>query len=264
MAAPSTKTRHYAARPDAPVLDLAAGGAGPVWRDTLEGRYLTDPDALAAVLPPPLEATEDPTVRVSIATGNNPDGSPFGEGRVSVQARHGSIVGEYPLFVVADSDQAVLEARDRFGDPAHRGVIGGSIDGRRIEKRISRKDHNVVHLVGVVEGPESPTPTSRIEFTFRTRRALNEPMDLAEDPELVIVTRTVEERRAATVGGIVRLGGTPFDPIRELPIRKTHGLRIAQQFVTLSARSAGHVPADSHRPFLHHRYDPSPVPASTD
>ena len=264
MATSSTKTRHYAARPDADPVDLAAGGAGPVWRDALEGRYLSDVDAIAAVLPPPLEVTDDPTVRVAIATGTNPDGSSFGEGRVTVQARHGSVVGEYPLLVVVDTEQALFEARERFGDPARRGVITGSINDRRIEKRISRNDQHVVHLVGVVEGPEAPTPATRTEFTFRTRRALDGAMALAEDPELVIVTRTVEERRAATVGGIVRLGGTPFDPIRELPIRKTHGLRIAQQFVTVSARSAGSVPAASHEPFLHHRYDPSPVADRSD
>ena len=264
MARSSTKTRHYAARPDADPVDLAAGGAGPVWRDALEGRYLSDVDAIAAVLPPPLEVTDDPTGRVAIATGTNPDGSSFGEGRVTVQARHGSVVGEYPLLVVVDTEQALFEARERFGDPARRGVITGSINDRRIEKRISRNDQHVVHLVGVVEGPEAPTPATRTEFTFRTRRALDGAMALAEDPELVIVTRTIEERRAATVGGIVRLGGTPFDPIRELPIRKTHGLRIAQQFVTVSARSAGSVPAASHEPFLHHRYDPSPVADRSD
>lgn len=264
MSTPSTKVRHYAARPDAQHIDLAAGGAGPVWRDTLEGRYLSDRDAVAAVLPPPLEATEDPTVRVSISTGTNPDGSPFGEGRVTVQARHGSIVGEYPLLVVVDTEHALFDARERFGEPARRGLITGTIKERRIEKRISRNDQHVVHLVGVVEGPEAPTPGSRTEFTFRTRRSLDEAVGLAADPEIVIVTRTIEERRAATVGGIIRLGGTPFDPVRELPIRKTHGLRVAQQFVTLSARSAGHVPADSHRPFLHHRYDPSPVADRSD
>ena len=173
-------------------------------------------------------------------------------------------MGEYPLLVVADTEQAVLEARERFGEPARQGEIGGSITERRIEKRVSRHGHNVVHLVGVVEGPEAPTPSTRTEFTFRTRRALDAAMRLAEDPELVIVTRTIEERRAATVGGVVRLGGTPFDPIRELPIRKTHGLRIAQQFVTLSARSAGNVPADWHHSFLHHRYDPPPVANTAD
>lgn len=264
MATSSTKTRHYAARPDVDHADIAAGGAGPVWRDTLEGRYLTDPDAVAAALPAPLEPTGDPTVRVAIATGTNPDGSSFGEGRVTVQARHGSIVGEYPLVVVVDTEHALLEARERFGDPAHLGSVTGTITDRRIEKRIGRHDHNVVHLVGVVDGPEAPTPTSRTEFTFRTKRSIDHALDLAEDPELVLVTRTIEERRAATVGGIVRLGGSPFDPVRDLPVRKTHGLRIAQQFVTLSARSGGHIPADSHRPFLHHRYDPSPVADRSD
>ena len=124
MATSSTKTRHYAARPDVDHADIAAGGAGPVWRDTLEGRYLTDPDAVAAALPAPLEPTGDPTVRVAIATGTNPDGSSFGEGRVTVQARHGSIVGEYPLVVVVDTEHALLEARERFGDPARPGPCG--------------------------------------------------------------------------------------------------------------------------------------------
>ncbi len=258
MAGASTGTRHYAAR-TVTHPDLFAGALGPIWRDTMEGRYRTDPDALAAVLPPPLEPTEDADVRLSIATGTNPDGTTFGEGRISVQARHGTIVGDYPLLVVYTGEHDAIDARERFGEPAHVGKINGSIKVRRVEKRITRLDHHVAHLVGVVEGPQPPASTSRTEFTFRVSRAIDGARAIEGDAELLVVTRTIEERKAAKVGGIVRLGASPFDPIRELPLRQTHGVRIAQQFITVSARSAGRIPADDIVPFLHHRYDPPPV-----
>ena len=254
-------TRHYSADTTTPP-DLLAGGAGPIWRDTMEGRYRTDPEALAAVLPPPLEPTEDADVRLTIATGTNPDGTTFGEGRISVRARHGTIEGDYPLLVVHSHERDAIEARERLGEPAHVGHVNGSIKARRVEKRITRLEHHVAHLVGVVEGPEQPVPTSRTEFTFRVHRALDGARAIDGDAELVVVTRTIAERKAAKVGGIVRLGASPFDPVRELPLRQTHGVRIAQQFVTVSARSAGRIPADDIVPFLHHRYDPPPLPAT--
>ncbi|MDA8360086.1 MAG: acetoacetate decarboxylase family protein [Actinomycetota bacterium] len=59
-----------------------------VWATTLVATYATDPEVIAAVLPPPLEPGGDPLVKVTIATVDIPGYPTFGAGSFSVRASH--------------------------------------------------------------------------------------------------------------------------------------------------------------------------------
>ena len=60
-----------------------------IWSTTLVATYRTDPESIAAVLPPPLLPTDDPLVRVTVATVDLGRGYPvFGAGTFAVHARH--------------------------------------------------------------------------------------------------------------------------------------------------------------------------------
>ncbi len=243
---------HYAARsrpsePSAP--------SEPAWCDTLEVRYTTDPDLIEAALPSPLVPTDDPVVRISISIGTDDDDRPYGSGRITLQARYGDRVGEYPVLVVHDREQNVFDDRERLGLPAKVAKIDSRMTGRRVEYGIVRQGLNVAHIVGQVSGQEQPTPSVRHEFGFRTHSTFDEPGVPSEDPELVYITRTIEERRAAKTDGIVRLGGSHLDPIRTFTLRRTQGVRLSQQFIDVSAQVIGSVPANDFQPYLHHRHD---------
>ena len=69
----------YAARSEEELRnrELEALSKG-VWSTTLVAIYETDPDALAAVLPPPLEAPPEPLARVTIARVDIPGLPTFG------------------------------------------------------------------------------------------------------------------------------------------------------------------------------------------
>ena len=56
------------------------------WSDSLEAVYETDPDVIAAVLPPPLEPGPEPLVRLNISTVTMPGNLEFGAGWIGVQA----------------------------------------------------------------------------------------------------------------------------------------------------------------------------------
>lgn len=233
----------------------------PVWRDNLEGRYRTEDALVAELLPPPLEPTDEPVIRVAVATGTLPDGTAFGEARATVQARYGDLVGEYVLLVLHDREQAMLEDRERLGLPAKLGQITSKITDQRIDHTAKRNGASVATVVGMVYDVDQPTPAVRTEFAYRTQRTSSGDFGLAADPELVVITRSIEERRAAKVQGVVRPGACPTDPLRQLKVRKTLGLRLSQQFVTVAARTIGSVPADDYLPFIHHRYEVAPATA---
>ena len=93
------------------------------------------------------------------------------------------------------------------------------------------------------------------EFTYRTLRAHDDGCRLAADPTLCLVKRTIEERRATLIGGLVRLGQSPYDPLNALPVRNTQSVRLSQQFVTTTVSELCSVPAVDYQPYLHQRYD---------
>src|SRR5438270_5049694 len=72
-----------------------------IWTQAATVVFETDADAIAAVLPPPLEPSGDAsTARLRIATVDMGTGlKPFGAGWFGVRCRHGSTEGEYALFM---------------------------------------------------------------------------------------------------------------------------------------------------------------------
>ena len=70
------------------------------------------------MLPPPLEPTDEPLVRVTIATSTSAGGlPPFGAGTFAVQARHEGTIGNYPLVMPMTTEQSVIGGRETFGEP---------------------------------------------------------------------------------------------------------------------------------------------------
>src|SRR4051794_41846054 len=67
------------------------------WATSLVAIYETDPDVIAAVLPPPLEPSDRPLVRVTVASVDLGRGlPPFGAGTFAGQGRHQGAGGKQP------------------------------------------------------------------------------------------------------------------------------------------------------------------------
>ena len=65
-----------------------------IWSEAVTALYETDPELIAAVLPPPLEPGPEPLVRLTITTVKMPVGPAFGAGWFGVRAR--TSTGTYP------------------------------------------------------------------------------------------------------------------------------------------------------------------------
>src|SRR5438552_16057993 len=76
-----------------------------VWATTLVATYLTDPDVIAAVLPPPIEPGSEPQVKVTIATVDISGYPTLGAGSLSDRARHEGTEGHYALLMPMTTDQ---------------------------------------------------------------------------------------------------------------------------------------------------------------
>src|SRR5579862_9412237 len=118
----------YGARQEARSREMEATSA-EIWSEAVTAIWETDPDLVAAVLPPPLQPGPEPLVRLTITTVTMGGLPAFGAGWFGVQARHADRVGEYPLFMPMTTEQSVVGGRDTYGEPKKIGQVRVDRDG---------------------------------------------------------------------------------------------------------------------------------------
>ena len=88
-----------------------------IWSEAVTAVYETDPEIVAAILPPPLEPGPEPLVRITITRVEMPGLPVFGAGWIGVQARHEDRLGEYPIFMPMTTEQSLIGGREINGEP---------------------------------------------------------------------------------------------------------------------------------------------------
>ena len=255
----SAPTVRYGARPvaDAPARPASVGA----WSTSLTASFRTDPDVLAAVLPPPLSPPAEPSVRVTVSTVDLGGGMPpFGAGTVAVAARHGELAGWYPLLMPMTSEQAVIGGREVYGEPKKLARIALELDGDRITGTVARMGATIVTIAGTAGAELAPPgPEERLDFYLKLGRDPAGP-GLDGDPWLVHCTRHTETRSLRPVEGSLELGESRFDPVADLPIVGDVAIALAERRTRQTGRLVERVPAAAVAPFAHQRYDdPAPT-----
>lgn len=232
------------------------------WWDAAVGTYETDPEAIAAVLPPPLRPGPEPLVTFEVATtadlDDDPDAPLTGTATFSVAARHDDLVGSYPLLQVVTDESRLVDLRERLGLPAKLGEITSEIEGQRISNQVRRRGHTVAMVVGTVVARREPQARVLTQFAFKATPGAEDPSRLDADPLIVHHAVRTTERQAVDLSGFVRLGRSPHDPVNGLPIRRIGAITLSQRTVVGSATVAGSVPAADFAPFAHQRTDHHP------
>jgi acetoacetate decarboxylase len=234
------------------------------WATTLVAIYETDPEAIAAVLPPPLTPPGEPLVRVNIATVDVGRGYPvFGAGTFSVYARHEGVDGDYALVMPMTTEQAVIGGRETFGEPKKLAEIGlERTDDGAVRGHFTRMGTTFVEIAGRVTGELEPTPPqTRTSFYLKF---LPSPSGKGFDgePMLVYCRRAEKTRNLWAVDGELVLRESRFDPVADLPVRKLRSIELADRTSVQTGEVVTTVPADWVAPYMHQRYDDlSPVGA---
>jgi acetoacetate decarboxylase len=226
------------------------------WATTLVATYETDPDAIAAVLPPPLSPPAEPLVRVTIATVDLGGGYPiFGAGTFAVHARHEDVEGDYALVMPMTTEQAVIGGRETFGEPKKLADIALTRDGDDIRGHFTRMGTTFVEITGRVSGEAEPSPDrTRTSFYIKL---LPSPTGKGFDgePILVYCRRDEKTRTMWNVDGEVILRESRFDPVADLPVLKLRGIELAERSSVQTGEVVANLPADWIAPYVHQRYD---------
>jgi acetoacetate decarboxylase len=226
-----------------------------VWATTLVATYLTDPEVIAAVLPPPIEPGAEPLVKVTVATVDIPGYPTFGAGSFSVRARHEGTEGFYALLMPMTTEQSVIGGRETFGEPKKLGSVDLDRDGDQVTGTFARMGTEFVRISGRVSGQLAlPDTETRTDFYFKFLPA-PDGKGFDSDPALVYCHRTEQTRKLEAVTGEVLLSESRFDPVADLPVRQVVDITLAERSSIQRGEIQGTVPGEWIRPYVHQRYD---------
>ena len=255
-------TIRYGARAVSPDSDqeVAATKVG-AWSTSFTAIYETDPGLIEQVLPPPLVATDQPLVKVSIATveiDRPSDGRSvptFGAGTFGVQCRHGDITGYYPLLMPMTTEQSVIGGRETFGEPKKLAQIALERDGDALVGSVTRMGVTIIELRGRVTGSEEPpAPFERTDFYLKF---LRDPGGAGFDapPSLVYCHRMETNRTRERVEGEIILRESRFDPVVDLPVRRILEMSLSERQSQQRGEIVATLDPTDVLPYAHQRYD---------
>ncbi|WP_225828214.1 acetoacetate decarboxylase family protein [Streptomyces naphthomycinicus] len=225
-----------------------------IWSTGVVALWETDPDAVAAVLPPPLKPASRPLVRVNISKVELP-GYPLGAGSFAVAAAHGGVDGWYPLVMPMTHERALTGGREVFGEPKKLGEVTVERDGLVVRASMARHGIAFVEIRGAVSGSlPLPGPARRTDFYFKFLPAADG-SGFDGDPVLVHCVRREKVRRLERVTGDVVLRESLYDPVADLPVLRLLEIGIGEKTSDQSARVVERVDAQALLPYVHQRYD---------
>ncbi|MFI1399650.1 acetoacetate decarboxylase family protein [Streptomyces sp. NPDC020681] len=246
----------YGARTEAEIAAARAAGSKlpDIWSTGVVAVWESDPDAVAAVLPPPLKPTERPLVRANISKVELP-GYPLGAGSVAVAALHDGREGWYPLVMPMTHERALIGGREVFGEPKKLGEVTVERDGLVVRAALARHGIAFVEVRGAVDGPlPLPEPAEKLDFYFKFLPAVDG-QGFDADPVLVHCVRNERFRRLEKLAGDVVLRESVYDPVADLPVRRVVELTIGEKTTDQKGRVAERVSAQALLPYIHQRYD---------
>ncbi|MFJ3707836.1 acetoacetate decarboxylase family protein [Streptomyces sp. NPDC090053] len=225
-----------------------------IWSTGVVAVWESDPDAVAAVLPPPLGPAGRPLVRANISKVDLP-GYPLGAGSVAVAAVHEGVEGWYPLVMPMTHERALTGGREVFGEPKKLGEVTVERDGATVRAVLARHGIAFVEVRGGVTGPlPLPGPREKVDFYFKFLPAVDG-QGFDTEPVLVHCTRHEKVRRLEEISGEVLLRESAYDPVADLPVRRVVELTIGEKTTDQRGRVVGPVDAQALLPYIHQRYD---------
>ncbi|WOX25154.1 acetoacetate decarboxylase family protein [Streptomyces solicathayae] len=225
-----------------------------IWSTGVVAVWETDPDVVAAVLPPPLQPAERPLVRANISKVDLP-GYPLGAGSVAVAAAHGDQQGWYPLVMPMTHERALTGGREVFGEPKKLGEVTVERDGLVVRAALARHGIAFVEVRGAVSGPlPAPEPADKTDFYFKFLPAVDG-SGFDDDPVLVHCVRHEKVRKLERISGDVVLRESMYDPVADLPVRRLVEITIGEKTTDQKGKVVERVSAQALLPYVHQRYD---------
>jgi acetoacetate decarboxylase len=188
----------------------------------------TDPQAIAAALPPPLQPAADPVVLVFVShfksTNYNP---PYHEAGLFVRCLHEGVEGGYCISMLLDDDIAMMIGREMHGYPKKMAALRLDRVGERIEASIVRRGKDVFRAVADL-APDACDPFPVLArlggptYTFRFTPAV-EGRGMDGPARLIGSTAAAEPSLIEPAQVSIIMEPSAFDPWASFPVERVIG-----------------------------------------
>lgn len=227
----------------------------------LEGRtltvsYLTRPEIMRQVLPPPLEPVGEPVVSVGVGTfGSSNCVGAFAGGWVDVPAKYNGIEASYCLAMPMSTDVAIIFGRELFGEPKKQARVRLESDGDVTRGSIERLGVNYLSVEArLTENVPITGPAKSGRFHFKFMHAADG-RGLEFDPVLVHAQFETKVRVLKRGQGKVIFKPSHHDPLTELEILEFRGAVYMEGDVYANAKRVGTVDAKRFLPYAFQNID---------
>ena len=187
----------------------------------LKIHYPTDPEKIAALLPPGIDPSDESNVHLSIYCFPVPDEPEFGV-LITVDADYRGTKGYYAIGYGIDQESAIYISKDMNGQPKYPCEIDYYRIGKQVKARCTHQGYTFLEFKGKTVGAaELPEPHVEYEWWVKVSRAVGG-AEKAYDfpPHVVSVKASYQHIHKEAVEGELVLRESPWDPIAELlPMR---------------------------------------------
>lgn len=187
--------------------------------------YRTDPDKIAALLPPGIEPGADPHVNLTIYNFPVPDEPEYGI-VTSVNANYNGVAGEYTLGYGIDQESAIFISQETNGQPKYPCTTEYFRLGPSVSARCTHQGYTFVEFKGVSKGENIPKDEyEQHEWWIKVSRAAgvfaNPEAGYDFPPHVVHVRSKYGTAWQEEVDGELVLRDSPWDPLASrLPMRE--------------------------------------------
>jgi acetoacetate decarboxylase len=191
--------------------------------------YRTDPECIAALLPPGITPGKTPHVHLTVynfPVNNEPEYGIV----TSVVADYDGTEGLYALGYGIDQEAAIFQSQEMNGQPKYPCDIRYYRMGDQISAQCTHQGYTFVGFKGAVTGTLDNPPTyTEDEWWIKVSRAVGMGPSGNYDfpPHVVRVHSTYGTAHLEEIEGELVLGESPWDPLKELlPLREQISARL--------------------------------------
>jgi acetoacetate decarboxylase len=204
--------------------------------------FLSDPDVIAHILPPPLEPADQPVVGAMVGRWQSNCVGDYNGGALYVAARHEGVEGDYVLGMYMSADAAMIFGRDLFGEPKKQSTSQLHRSGSRFRAYVERGGTRLIELEADLPTELGPSEGGGVNFNFKARPA-SAGAGLEEDAVLTLASFRSTIHAAYEGTGSVTLRGTVHDPVDEIPVVSVVRASFVECDLAADCRSVARVPA---------------------
>jgi acetoacetate decarboxylase len=224
---------------------------------SLSMTFLTDPDVVRELLPPPLEPAAEPRVSVAVyeIARSNCVG-PFNGASVNVACRYDGQDGLYCLTMPMSTDTAMIFGRELYAEPKKMADCRVVQRGRFVHGTVTRQGVTYIELTGTFDDPMQSVDRDALShhYYFKYMPAADG-RGLAFDPQLVRVTHRGRTHRLTRGTGTITFRESRHDPVIDLPVLEVEGAAFSEGETHTRAEVVATVPAQDFLPWAYGKTD---------